>query len=120
MSHLYCQNTDCGEYLGSLGGESCPHCGWTEPVSEAQQPAPMKDHSCKFPLCQTEDYQQMLAAQIAKELIGEQPRKAVKLSDEQVGMLTVFDGLHNVETPLLAEFIRAIEQAVLKKNGVAK
>lgn len=34
MSYLYCQNTDCGEYLGSLGGESCPHCGWTEPAIE--------------------------------------------------------------------------------------
>ena len=49
-----------------------------------------------------------------------QPRKAVKLTGEEVGMLTVFDGLHHVETPLLAEFIRAIEQAVWAKLGVAE
>ena len=30
---LYCQNSECGEYLGSLGGDSCPYCGWTEPVN---------------------------------------------------------------------------------------
>ncbi len=28
MSYLYCQNTDCGAYLGSLGGSSCNLCGW--------------------------------------------------------------------------------------------
>ena len=33
------------------------------------------------------------------------------LTDEQVGMLTVFDGLHHVEAPVLAAFIRHIEQA---------
>ena len=49
-----------------------------------------------------------------------QPRKAVKLSDYDVGRLTVFDGLHHVETPLLAEFIRAIEQAVWAKLGVTE
>lgn len=26
--YLYCQNTNCGEYLGSLGGDACSHCGW--------------------------------------------------------------------------------------------
>lgn len=25
---LYCQNTSCGVYLGSLGGSSCEICGW--------------------------------------------------------------------------------------------
>jgi hypothetical protein len=32
-------------------------------------------------------------------------------------MLTVFDGLHHVEVPLLAEFIRAIEAKLKEKNG---
>lgn len=27
--YLYCQNTSCGTYLGSLGGNSCPLCGWS-------------------------------------------------------------------------------------------
>jgi hypothetical protein len=39
------------------------------------------------------------------------------LTDEEVGMLTVFDGLHHVEVPLLAEFIRAIETKLKEKNG---
>jgi hypothetical protein len=26
--YLYCQNASCGEYLGSLGGNSCSICGW--------------------------------------------------------------------------------------------
>ena len=38
------------------------------------------------------------------------------LTDEEVGMLTVFDGLHHVEVPLLAEFIRAIEAKLKEKS----
>jgi hypothetical protein len=38
------------------------------------------------------------------------------LTDEEVGMLTVFDGLHHVEVPLLADFIRAIEAKLKEKN----
>lgn len=36
--YLYCQNTDCGTYLGSLGGNECNVCGWTNP-----EPAPDAD-----------------------------------------------------------------------------
>jgi len=39
------------------------------------------------------------------------------LTDEEVGMLTVFDGLHHVEAPLLAKFIRAIEAKLKEKNA---
>jgi len=39
------------------------------------------------------------------------------LTDEEVGMLTVFDGLHHVEVPLLAEFVRAIEAKLKEKNN---
>jgi hypothetical protein len=45
---------------------------------------------------------------IGKEWVG--------LTDEEVGMLTVFDGLHHVEVPLLAIFIRAIEAKLKEKN----
>ena len=38
------------------------------------------------------------------------------LTDEEVGMLTVFDGLHHIEVPLLADFIRAIEAKLKEKN----
>ena len=39
------------------------------------------------------------------------------LTDEEVGMLAVFDGLHHVEVPLLAKFIRAIEAKLKEKNS---
>lgn len=39
------------------------------------------------------------------------------LTDEEVGMLTVFDGLHHVEVPILADFARAIEAKLKEKNA---
>ncbi|MFI3198171.1 MAG: hypothetical protein QX196_07610 [Methylococcaceae bacterium] len=39
------------------------------------------------------------------------------LSDDEIGRLAVFDGLHHVEIPLLAKFILAIEQALKEKNN---
>ena len=48
-----------------------------DPLYTAQ---PRKADGCNWPTCQTEQYQQDLTDQIAKELIGEQPRKAVKLT----------------------------------------
>ena len=44
-------------------------------------------------------------------------REWVGLTDEEVGTLTVFDGLLHVETPLLADFIRAIEAKLKEKNA---
>ncbi len=38
------------------------------------------------------------------------------LTDEEIGMLTVFDGLHHVEIPLLASFARAVEAKLKEKN----
>ena len=38
------------------------------------------------------------------------------LTDEEIGMLTVFDGLHHIEVPLLADFARAIEAKLKEKN----
>ena len=43
-------------------------------------------------------------------------REWVGLTDEEVGALTVFDGLHHVETPVLAEFARVIEAKLKEKN----
>ena len=31
MSKIFCGNSDCGAYLGSMGADSCVHCGWIEP-----------------------------------------------------------------------------------------
>ena len=44
-------------------------------------------------------------------------RTWVGLTDEEVGGLTVFDGLHHIETPLLAEYIRHIEAKLREKNN---
>lgn len=38
MGFLYCQNTDCGEYLGSLGADSCRLCGWQNETDETRDP----------------------------------------------------------------------------------
>lgn len=29
--YLYCQNPVCRAYLGSLGGDECHLCGWSNP-----------------------------------------------------------------------------------------
>lgn len=34
--YLYCQNHECGVYLGSLGGDDCHICGWRSGTSEDQ------------------------------------------------------------------------------------
>jgi hypothetical protein len=46
-----------------------------------------------------------------KRLYDAAPPRREPLSDEQIGLLTVLDGLYHVETPLLAKFIRHIEAA---------
>ena len=44
------------------------------------------------------------------------PKEWVGLTDFEIGSLTVFEGLHHIETPLLAEFIKAIEVKLKDKN----
>ena len=39
-------------------------------IAEIGQPT---QHQCKFPMCHNEEYQQALAGQIERELVGEQP-----------------------------------------------
>ena len=43
-------------------------------------------------------------------------REWVGLTDFELGSLTVFEGLHHIETPLLAEFIKAIEAKLKERN----
>lgn len=38
------------------------------------------------------------------------------LTNEEVGALTVFDGLHHVEIPILANFVWAVEAKLKEKN----
>ena len=56
------------------------------------------------------------AFEMALEMALDAKRPWVGLTDEEVGMLTVFDGLHHVEIPLLANFARAIEAKLKEKN----
>jgi hypothetical protein len=44
-------------------------------------------------------------------------KKWVGLTDEEIGGLTVFDGLHHIETPLLAEYVLHIQVKLREKNG---
>ena len=77
----------------------------------------MQEPSCKWPSCQTEQYQNDLADHIAKELIGEQPRKAVKLSEAEVH--EIYDKWV-LGTPDGTTFTDVFEQAVWAKLGVEK
>jgi hypothetical protein len=66
---------------------------------------------------QTRDNLERYTQEIRKVLSGAAKREWQGLTDEEIGMLTIFDGLHHVETPLLAEFARTIETALKEKNG---
>lgn len=47
MSYLYCPTPGCGEYLGSLGGDSCRHCGWVAGrVEEEDTPDDERNAAC--------------------------------------------------------------------------
>ena len=85
---------------------------WHEIYTRLPDAAPVQEPACKWPTCQTEQYQQDLSNQVAKELFGvvnefnpdwdqvkpfldriaeleaAQPRKAVKLSDGEVVAVT--------------------------------
>jgi len=61
-----------------------------------------------------------LYKEVVKVIIDEavnQKRQWVGLTDEEVGGLTVFDGLHDVEVPILADFVRTIEAKLKEKNA---
>lgn len=51
-----------------------------------------------------------------RQRLAQKERQWQGLTDVEVGRLTVFDGLHHVEVPVLADFIRAIEAKIKEKN----
>lgn len=85
-------------------------------LERSRQPAQEPDTSCRFPLCQTAKYQQDLEMQVAKELIGEQPHKAVKLTEAEIHNADPMP--HGMSDTHRIAFGKAIEAAVLKKNGL--
>jgi len=59
------------------------------------------------------------ASDISQERVDETAKREhewVGLTDEEVGGLTVFDGLTHIEVPILADFVRAIEAKLKEKN----
>ena len=59
------------------------------------------------------------AINISQERVDETAKREhewVGLTDEEVGGLTVFDGLTNIEVPILADFVRATEAKLKEKN----
>jgi len=60
------------------------------------------------------------ASDIPQERVDETAKRKhewVGLMDEEIGGLTVFDGLTHVEVPILADFVRAIEEKLKEKNN---
>jgi len=59
------------------------------------------------------------ASDISQERVDETAKDRhewVGLTDEEVGGLTVFDGLTHIEVPILADFVRAVEAKLKEKN----
>jgi hypothetical protein len=57
------------------------------------------------------------AVWVGEEMVcSPRKREWVGLTDEEVGGLTVFDGLTHIEVPILADFVRAIESKLKEKN----
>jgi hypothetical protein len=57
------------------------------------------------------------AAEALRARLAQPEREWQGLTEYEVGFLTVFDGLHDVEVPLLANFIRHIEAKLKEKNS---
>lgn len=69
-------------YIDALGGDSRKYR-----QALAEQPA---QHQCKFPMCQNEEYQQVLAEQIKRELYTGEPAQP---QQEPVAWISVKDAL---------------------------
>jgi hypothetical protein len=58
------------------------------------------------------------AVWVGEEMVcSPRKREWVGLTDQEIGGLTVFDGLTHIEVPILADFVRAIEAKLKEKNG---
>jgi hypothetical protein len=74
-----------------------------------------EDFEGKCLLCVVDDLMLEIGNLMVQKRRAEK-REWVGLTDEEVGGLTVFDGLHDVEVPILADFVRAIEAKLKEKN----
>lgn len=48
MAYLYCGNTECRTYLGSLGSEHCNVCGWKAPIEDVSDEDVSKSSEGKY------------------------------------------------------------------------
>ena len=51
MTYLYCPTPGCGEYLGSLGGDSCRFCGWVAGSVPEPEPEDEDHEMTDCPMC---------------------------------------------------------------------
>ncbi len=75
-----------------------------------------EDFEGKCLLCVVDDLMLEIGNLMVQKRRAEK-REWVGLTDEEVGGLTVFDGLTHIEVPILAEFVRTIEAKLKEKNG---
>ena len=74
----------------------------------------MTMHTCSY-YCERPDCIRAQRDELRQKL--EQAEKQwVGLTDEEIGGLTVFDGLTHIEVPILVDFVRAIEVKLKEKN----
>lgn len=78
---------------------------------------PPAEHLCKWPTCQTEKYQQDLADQLAREVIGTPPAEVPMLSDEEIAQAWSV-GEHNASAATKRRITRAIEDVYRRKAGL--
>ena len=90
--------------------------GGLDPRNKLDVPA----HQCKWPTCQSEEYQQALAEQIKRELVGEQPAQQEPVAKDNSNYRLDPPGLDQLYTSLSAQQEHDIKYcptcAVLSKN----
>jgi hypothetical protein len=74
-----------------------------------------EDFEGKCLLCVVDDLMLEIGNLMVQKRRAEK-REWVGLTDEEVGTLTVFDGLTHIEVPILADFVKAIEVKLKEKN----
>ena len=109
----------------SVGYQEGYQDGWNAAV-EAQQPAPVQepDHTAvHLAHCNQGEWDGVCkySDRDCPALSAQQPRKAVKLTDEELSTVLGFREYITESTRTTLTIVaRAIEQAVLKKNGVTE
>jgi hypothetical protein len=93
--------------------------GLTVEQAEKQEPVAwlVRDYVDGFRYVSSTENPSGTIAGLSEPLYTAPPKREwVGLTDEEVGGLTVFDGLNHIEVPILANFARAIETKLKEKN----